>query len=414
MSFDDSRLRPVIDSLLPQAEKLLHQLIACPSVPGREMEVMVLLEKAFSDLNCNIERVQMDETLKEDPEYSSPLDDLTYTGRYNLRVERPGSLSGRSVLFNAHTDVVPPSPDMDNPWSGRTEDGFVLGRGACDDKGQLALLYLLFSVLNELNPGALPSLTIHFVVEEENGGNGTLAMVRRGEKADACIVLEPSGGNIQTSIRGAVWFRFIFHGTACHSGQSGPSGSALLLARRAMTILEDYHHQLLEQSRECSLFQNYSNPMPLNFGRLEAGNWPATVPSQALLEGVLGFLPNRTREQVAMEMQQALLKEGLGEEQFDLTFLYRHDCSVIDPEHPLPQGLLRSAQSAVIPCRITAMTASCDAWFYSGLLNIPTVVFGAGELKWAHTKDERIALKDLADTAEVLARYVLQDASPGS
>ena len=35
-------------------------------------------------------------------------------------------------------------------------------------------------------------LLAHLVIEEEVGGNGTLAFARRGERADGCIVMEPT------------------------------------------------------------------------------------------------------------------------------------------------------------------------------------------------------------------------------
>ncbi len=61
----------------------------------------------------------------------------------------------------------------------------------------------------------------HLVVEEEVGGNGTLAMVRRGEQADGCVVMEPTDLRILSSVRGAVWFRVICTGRPGHSGSAG-------------------------------------------------------------------------------------------------------------------------------------------------------------------------------------------------
>jgi acetylornithine deacetylase len=249
----------------------------------------------------------------------------------------------------------------------------------------------------------------HLVVEEENGGNGTLAMARHGEKADACVVLEPTDGRILTSIRGAVWFRLTLRGRAGHSGQAGVTRSALLMARDAIAILERYHADLLAASRGLPLFDPYPNPMPITFGRLSAGNWPASAPSVATLEGVLGLLPNRTKEQVCAGMRQALEAGGPAfTANMDLHFMYRHDSSVIDPEHPFPRALLAAAAELDYPARIDAMTASCDAWFYNNQLAIPTLVFGPGTLKVAHSKDEQIRLTDIAAAARVLVRFLLQ------
>jgi acetylornithine deacetylase/succinyl-diaminopimelate desuccinylase-like protein len=86
--------------------------------------------------------------------------------------------------------------------------------------------------------------------------------------------------------------------------------------------------------------------------------------------------------------------------------MYRHDCSVVDPGHALPRGLQAAAAALGVPLTIDAMTASCDAWFYSNL-GIPTVVYGPGTLAVAHSKDEQIAMTEIAEAATVLARFAL-------
>ena len=65
---------------------------------------------------------------------------IPLAGRPTLLVCLPGSGGGRSLLFNAHADVVP-AGDLSaweyGPWSGAESDGRIFGRGACDDKGPL-------------------------------------------------------------------------------------------------------------------------------------------------------------------------------------------------------------------------------------------------------------------------------------
>jgi acetylornithine deacetylase len=295
---------------------------------------------------------------------------------------------------------------MDDPWNPKVADGAVCGRGACDAKGQVATIFLVLKALQELGVPQAGDVIAHLVVEEENGGNGTLAMARRGEKADACIVLEPTARKLMTSIRGAVWFRLTLEGTAGHSGQAGRTKSALLKARDAIAVLERYHDELLAQSRGFPLFDPIPDPMPITFGRLRAGNWPAAAPSRAVLEGVLGLLPNRTKEQVCEEMRRALAGCASLADGFDLHFMYRHDSSVVEPDHELPQQLLQAAEQAGAPLQPAGMPASCDAWFYSNQLGIPTVVTGPGTLAVAHSKDERIEMQDIAQAAETLVIFL--------
>ncbi len=402
---DPTVIRGVVKGLMPEMERVLADLVRFPSTPGREHEAMEYLAGEFGKLEADVEKKPLSDALRDDPDYSDPIPDIAYDGRFNLRVVRPGAGKGRRVLFNSHTDVVPPSEEMPEPWNPKVRDGAMWGRGTCDAKGQVATIWLVFRALQALKWRLRGDVMAHLVVEEENGGNGTLAMARGGEQADACVVLEPSDGVVFTSIRGAVWFKLSMKGKAGHSGQAGRTRSALLMARDAMAILEAYHAELLAASRGLPLFDPYPNPMPITFGRLQAGNWPASAPSQATLEGVLGLLPNRTHEQVAAGMKDALLAK-FAPDDFVLKFMYRHNSSVVDTEHELPQGLLRAAAACGRQLSIGAMTASCDAWFYNNQLDIPTVVYGPGSLKVAHSKDEHINLNDIAEAAEHLLVFL--------
>jgi acetylornithine deacetylase len=406
---NDSKLSETVRALLPSAASLLRELIAIPSLPGHEAGAMTTLEDALARARIEVHRAPMSEALKDDPDYSDPAPGIRYEGRHNLRAILRGSGRGRTLVLNTHVDVVPPSEDMADPWGGRLEDGIIHGRGACDAKGQVATLYLVLRTLDALGVRLKGNLIAHFVNEEENGGNGTLAMIRQGEAADGCVVMEPTDRRLYTSIRGAVWFRLTLKGKAGHSGQSGQTRSALLMARDAMNTFEKYHADLLAASRGFDLFDGYPNPMPLTFGKLSAGSWPASAPSVACLEGVLGFLPNKTREQVCQEMRQALLEgsSGFSDDDFDLEFTYRHDSSVVSPDHDLPKAVLNAARASHEALTVSGMTASCDAWFYNNLLNIPTVVYGPGSLKVAHSKNECVALENLAVSAEVLSRLIM-------
>jgi len=405
----EAKVNRCVKALLPDASRFLSRLVGFPSISGREHEAILFLENEFRRLNAEVKRSGMSNSIKTDPDYSDPVPDLHYEDRFNLRIVRKGRGGGRDLLFNAHTDVVPPSEGMIEPWGGHVRGDVLYGRGACDAKGQVATLFLVLGVLDALDVHLKGDVLGHVVVEEENGGNGTLAMIRNGESADGCVVLEPSDRKLYTSIRGAVWFRLTLKGKAGHSGQAGQSRSALLMARDAIALLERYHADLLESSRGFELFDSYPNPMPITFGRLKAGNWPASAPSEAILEGVLGLLPNKTKEEVCQEMRQVLAESGddFLANNFDLKFMYRHDSSVLDPEHLLPQSLLQSAVAAGTELEVSGMTASCDAWFYNNQLDIPTVVYGPGSLGVAHSKDEQISMSEIALAAEVLVRLIL-------
>jgi len=410
MPVNRNTIRQTVAELMPSAKEFLCGLISFPSTSGKEHDLLCWAEGEFRKLGVKVERVPLSDALRQDEDYSSPVPDIRYDGRFNLRLCLPGGGGGKRLLLNSHVDVVPPSQGQERPWEPVERDGILFARGACDAKGQVATIYLVLAALKKLGLPLAGDVIAHIVNEEENGGNGSLAMARAGERADACIVLEPTTNKIFSSVRGAVWFRILCQGKAGHSGRAGDTVSALTLARKAMDLFEQYHDDLLAASRGIPLFDKYENPMPITFGRCQAGDWPATAPARAVVEGVLGLLPNKTRHQVMDEMRAVLAQSGDQRlrDRVTLEFMYRHDSHVLDPKHPLVVGLERCCADWGLPAEVDAMTASCDSWFYNNQLGIPTVVYGPGTLRFAHSNEEQIALGEIAQAGCVLTDFAAQ------
>jgi len=389
---------------------LLMDLIRIPSTRGNEGPAIRYMHQAMAPLVDRCELVKVSDSLMEDPDYAFPLPGHTYADTPNLECIIRGRGAGRAIVFNTHLDVVPPSEGQADAFSPRVEEDTIFGRGACDAKGQAATLFALAFMLAERGVRPLSDLIFHFVFEEECGGNGTLAMIRRGVQADAAIVLEPSEFAVIPAVRGAVWFELKTFGHAGHSGVRGSTISALKKAIEAMEILEGYHDRVLAASRGMPLFDRYEDPMPLTFGQCLAGTWPASVPSEATIRGVFGFLPNKDRHQVQQEMRQAIITEGDEwlRQHFELSFpMLNADGYTIPEDHPLVTALVAAARRNGLRGEIRAMPAACDAWLYNNQAGIPTVVFGPGSLRHAHSKDEQIRLDDILTAASTLTDFVL-------
>jgi len=402
---------------MTETEELLCEMIRHPSVSGHEAELIGFLADAFAPVADEVELIPLPVNLADDPDYSSPLPALSPVGRSNLVVRLRGADGGgdHPLIFNTHADVVPAAEGQERAFAPYVEDGFIYGRGACDAKGQIAMLWTALRQLKAAGISPRGDVTIHIVVEEENGGNGTLALIRRGDlAAEGVVVLEPTDLRIAVAARGAVWFRATCRGRSGHVGSPCESVSALKTAITLTQVFEAYHARLLAASRGMPVFDAYENPMPLVFGRLESGTWPATVPARAVLEGVLGFLPNRTRQQVMAELRAAIAgcasasRKGTLAERCDLEFTFRHDACVTPPQARVTE-IMRQAVALAgggRPVEMIAMPASSDAWFYNNQLAIPTITFGVGKLTDAHTAHERVSLADLQCGADTVATFI--------
>jgi acetylornithine deacetylase len=400
----------VLAEVRGKVERLLMELIRIPSTRGGEGPAIRCFGEQIAPWVDTCEEVPIDDAVMQDPDYAFPLQGQTYRDTPNLECFIRGKEKGPTLVFNTHLDVVPPSEDQPDAFVPHREEGKIFGRGACDAKGQAATLFALALLLRERKSVPAGNLLFHLVIEEENGGNGTLAMVRRGVRADAAVVLEPTEMAVIPAVRGAMWFELQTFGRAGHSGSPGSRISALDQAMEAMKILRDAHDRLLADSRGLPLFDAFPDPMPLTFGQCAAGTWPASVPAKAVVKGVFGFLPNRTRREVQNMMLDALRTQGDTWlcEHFALTFPMLHsEGNMLPVDHPLVTSLLGGLRKNRVKETITAMTASCDAWLYHHRAQIPTVVFGPGSLSHAHSAQEQILVEDILTAASVLADVVM-------
>lgn len=106
-------------------------------------------------------------------------------GKYSLLYTWPGTdPQAKPVMFLAHQDVVPVAPGTDAQWqaapfAGEVKDGFVWGRGAWDDKGNL--IAQLEAVEQLLATGFKPRQTVYLGFghdEEVNGLRGAKEIAR--------------------------------------------------------------------------------------------------------------------------------------------------------------------------------------------------------------------------------------------
>jgi acetylornithine deacetylase len=400
---DKVKVTAAIEKNLNEAVRLLVDLIRIPSTRGQEKEVSRFLKKKVEEFVDVSELIPLPDSLQNDPDYSFWLENFSYDGTANLRVRLDGRSTGKSLAFNTHLDVVPPTVGQENAFFPLVEGNKVFGRGACDAKGQATILWLVLKTLHDLGLKPGGDITVDFVAEEECGGNGTLLVVRQGLKADAAVVLEPVELQVAHLVRGAVWFEVRTHGVAGHSGSPGSTVSALKESIRTIESIEKMREVLLAEARKhLPMIADHPNPMPCTFGILQSGIWPAAAPSEATLKGVFGFLPPFHR----LDIQQKL-RDAVAPHRAEILFnMLNSDPAYIPADHPLVRGVIDAAGEAGIAAGPAFMNASCDSWRYTEQLGIPAVVFGAGSITKAHAKDEHILIDDIRRTALALVYFI--------
>lgn len=137
-------------------------------------------------------------------------------------IHRPGGpYKGNSLIFNGHIDVVPTGAEVlwtDSPFSGKVDGDRLYGRGASDMKAGIVAYTMAFQALKSL--GLEPASPVYFqsVIEEECTGNGALACLVEGYRADAAVIPEPIAENgVMTCQMGVLWLAIEVLGKPVHA-----------------------------------------------------------------------------------------------------------------------------------------------------------------------------------------------------
>jgi acetylornithine deacetylase len=404
------RLERALDLHLPEAVSLLRDLIAVPSLSGQEGAAFQRMAAAFRERGLQTELQPLSSDMRSDPDYSFPEANLDYAGRHNLVVRLPGSGGGRSALLQTHLDVVP-AGGWEGAFRPEVRDGIVFGRGACDCKGQAATLWLALIALNEAGVERMGDVLAQLVVEEEIGGNGALAAILAGDRADAAVILEPTAMNVHPACRGACWFRYVVTGRAVHMGRRHEGVNAFEKAMILCRSLLEYEARLIAESRNQPLFERYAHPVQVNIGVVRAGEWPSMAPGTCVVEGGVGFLPNKPMASVQEDLRALIREAGdpwlAANTVLDFPKLH-NDAYRIDPGHPAVTSLAAACRAAGLSSEVFGWNVSCDARLYALRGGMPAIVFGPGDVADAHSDHEQIRIADLRSAALALALWLTE------
>ncbi|MCA9972806.1 MAG: M20/M25/M40 family metallo-hydrolase [Anaerolineales bacterium] len=126
-----------------------------------------------------------------------------------------------ALVLNTHLDHVDPGdPALWSvpPYSGAIVNGRILGRGAADIKGPLAVQVYSMAALRRLGVPPRRDVVFTGVVQEEIGGAGALHWVRHKAYDVALVVLgEPSDNNLALGHRGVLQLWVTFNGRSVHA-----------------------------------------------------------------------------------------------------------------------------------------------------------------------------------------------------
>lgn len=195
---DVTDIKAAVASLRDEAVEILAEMVRHPSLLGDEKSAQDYVRSLFEEMGLQVDEFAIDEAkLKDHPGYSPSI--VSYDGRHNIvGIHRPrGGTHGKSVIFNGHIDVVPVGAE--NLWTRLPFEPWIdgdklYGRGGGDMKSGIVAYIIAMKALKNLGLEPAAEVILQSVVEEECTGNGALACLVQGYRADAAIIPEPFNG----------------------------------------------------------------------------------------------------------------------------------------------------------------------------------------------------------------------------
>ena len=395
--------------------QLLQNLIEIPSVTGEEGEVQKFISANMKDIGLNVDTFEPDFSKLQKHPGCSP-GEKSYKDRPNVVGILKGKGKGSSLILNAHADVVPIG-DLEswkhNPWGGEFEGGKIFGRGSSDTKSGLAAMVMASKAIVDAGLRLNGDVILQSVIEEEAGGNGTLACVLKGYKADAGIIVESTDMSIKPAARGGMWMRIIAKGKSAHVGSKQEGVSAIENAMKLYKELMRLEKERL-RTRKHPLFAQIPNPVPIGVCVFKSGVNPAIIPDKAIMEGTVGFLPGEYYSDVRKYLEKTLkeysdrdpiLKDYPPEIEW---FGICNEPSEVPVDHPIVKALARNFER-IMRCKaeIGGLSGSADARHLVLYGNTPSIYFGPGLEKTAHKVDEYVPVENVVNCTKILARTIL-------
>lgn len=338
-------------------------------------------------------------------------------GRNNLVGVIKGTGGGRSLILNGHIDTMPFGNRQawsKDPFCGIIEGDKLYGLGSTDMKASLSAMIMAAEVIKSCDIKLKGDLILQSVVDEEGGGNGTLACVERGYKADAAIVGEPTQLNIQPAHMGFMFHEIKVSGMSIHSSQLWNGVNAIDKAIKIYQSLQELEHQWLMTERHPLL-----PPPTINLGEIEGGIAGSVVPGSCTLKTCLHYLPKAgqsfedTRNEVSGQVHRAIMNAAQADSwlsehppeieiyQEGFPFETAVDHSVVEEMSKIIRSVFN--REAIIE----GMPAGCDARLLSQFGLTPTIIVGCGDAKQSHTIDEYVSVSEYLKCIEIYANFII-------
>lgn len=348
----------------------------------------------------------------------APVEFVDYAQAFNVvGTLTPKEVKGRSLIINGHVDVVPPC-DADRwttpPFEPRIAEGRMYGRGAGDMKSGLAAAIYAIEALKAVGLAPAAPIFLQSVVEEECTGNGALACIQRGYKADGALVPEPFGASIMRAEVGLMWLCLDIEGDPQHASAAfqNVGANALEKAIHIWPFIKRLEDEWNARKVNHPVYKDHPHPVRVNLGKLAGGDWVSSVPAKARMEIRLGVLEGEDLAAIRQEIRDRVAEACAADPYLanhppKITFHgFMADGYVLEPGSDIEAAMGRAHETVFgEPVTSSISSAVTDARYFGLYQNTPSIVYGA-TCGLPHGIDEYVDLESLKQVTRTYALFI--------
>ena len=337
-------------------------------------------------------------------------------GRPNIIAIFGSNPSGRTLMFEGHTDVVTegdPALWTDPPFSATIRDGRIYGRGANDMKAGLVCALIAIKAIAQSGLKLKGNILIGALCDEEGRMIGVKHFVENGwaDRVSAAIICEPEENHLCVAQKGVMWIRAVIRGVMAHGAMPLTGVNTAYPMARFLTMvhsLEEREIALHGRHDANALGQPSITPNILLSPMRGAGE-PQNNVMPGATEAVLDFrlVPGQDAEKLAKQVESLLAAATAVEDRLEYAM------EVLEVRHPTKteegEAVVVSLASAYTDLTGAApvyggVPGSTDGTILNARKGIPIVTCGPGDIHIPHHVDEWVSIDEIKLAARM---YVL-------
>jgi putative selenium metabolism hydrolase len=342
-------------------------------------------------------------------------------GFNEVRFDKMGNIFGkigsgpRTLVYDSHIDTVgvgdPASWGWD-PFQGKIEDGKLYARGACDEKGSTPGMIYGLAIARDL--GLLQGWTAYYFGNMEEWCDGiapnSFVEVDPKVRPDFVVIGEPTMMRVYRGHKGRVELKITAKGKSAHAASNHLGDNAIYKLLPLIAGIRDLESQLGDHPFLGHAKITVSD-MKVSTASINA------VPDEAVVFIDRRMTFGETKEQAIAQVRALVAEKDRGsitvEEMFYddpsyTGFVFPVDkyfpAWALDEAHPLVQaGQAARRLSGLAEEPSGKWDFSTNGTYWAGKAGIPSIGFGPGDERLAHTAGEFVPLAEVVKATEFFA-----------